>query len=207
MTSRSRPGQRQSSNQASRLQLRVFAEGKKTEDMYLTYWSRLHRDRVIVSMAKHEHTTPFELAQTAAVQRKNDLREAKRGRGAAFNQYWCIFDVDEHPKIPEALDLAAANAINVALSSPCIELWFLIHFVDQTAYLDRCEAQKRSKDILGCDKVLTPAALEMLNDNFDVAKVRAKRLEIKHIGDGTVQPWNPHSTVWKLVDEISRRSY
>jgi len=204
MTSGSRTGSRRSSSQATRIQLRVFAEGKKTEDMYLTNWSRLYRDHVIVSVAKHEHTTPFELAETAAVQRRNDLKEAKRGRGAAFHQYWCIFDVDEHPKIPEALDLAAANSINVALSSPCIELWFLIHFENQTAYLGRREAQKRSKEILGCDKALSPTALDLLVEKFDTAKARAKSLESKHIGDGSPQPWNPHSTVWKLVDEIVR---
>ncbi|MGH3402729.1 MAG: RloB family protein [Streptosporangiaceae bacterium] len=204
MTSASRKRSRQVSSQARRIQLRVFAEGKKTEDIYLTNWSRLYRDRVIVSMATHKHTTPFELTEAAVRERGNDIREARRGRGAAFHQYWCIFDVDEHPKIPEALSLAAANNISVALSSPCIELWFLIHFEDQTAYIDRREAQRRSKEILGCDKALNPAALDLLVENFDAAKVRAKILEIKHIGDVSPQPWNPCSTVWKIVDEIMR---
>lgn len=204
MNARPRSGSSRSSSQATRIQLRVFAEGKKTEDMYLTNWSRLYRDRVIVSVAKHEYTTPFELAQAAAVQRRNDLREARRGRGAAFDQYWCIFDVDVHPKIPEAIDLAAANSINVALSSPCIELWFLIHFESKTSYLSRGEAQKRSRELLGCDKALNSPALGLLVEKFDIAKAHAKSLEVKHLADGSPRPWNPHSTVWKLVDEIMR---
>ncbi len=206
MTSRSRAGSRRSSNQADRLQLRIFSEGRKTESIYLTNWHRLYRDRVIVSIAPHEHTSPFELAESAAAERRSDLREASRGRGAAFHQYWCIFDVDEHPKVPEALDLARANSINIALSSPCLELWFLIHFDDQTAYLDRKEAQRRSKAILGCDKVLSQTALDLLVVNYATAKSRARALEQKHIGDGSSQPWNPNSDVWRLIDVIKRDS-
>jgi RloB-like protein len=202
MTSRSRANSRRSSSQPSKLQLRVFSEGRKTESIYLTNWHRLYRDRVIVSIAPHKHTTPYELTESAVAERRSDLREASRGRGAAFDQYWCIFDVDEHPRIPEALDFAGLQGINVALSSPCLELWFLIHFDDQTAYLDRSEAQRRSKAILGCDKVPTQTALDRLVDNYDTAKSRARALKEKHIGDGSSQPWNPHTEVWRLVDVI-----
>lgn len=160
---------------------------------------------MIVRIAPHEHTTPFELAEAAAAQRRHDLNEARRGRGAAFHQYWCMFDVDEHPKVPDALELARANNINVALSSPCLELWFLIHFEDQTAYLSRREAQKRSKAILGCDKVLTQIASNLLVANYDQAKSRAQALAIRHERDGSPKPWNPHTEVWKLVDEIRER--
>lgn len=115
----------------------VFAEGEKTEPIYLTHWYRLHRDRVIVTIAPHEETSPFELVERAVAQRSSDLREERRRRGDAYTHYWCIFDVDEHPKIPEALQLAQSNSINVALSGPNIELWFLIHFEQQNAYIER----------------------------------------------------------------------
>jgi RloB-like protein len=202
MTGRQRSKATGMSRQPSRMQLLIFSEGLKTESLYLTNWHRLYRDRVIISIAPHEHTTPYELAESAAKQRRSDLREEKRGRGAAYDQYWCIFDVDEHPRIPEAIELARANSINVALSSPCVELWFLIHFVQQTGFLDRAEAQRRSKAVLGCDKVLTQAALDSLVQRYDTAKGHARTLVAKHEGDGSAQPWNPHTTVWRLVDEI-----
>lgn len=201
MSSRSRGGSRQSP-QANRIQLMVFAEGKKTESIYLISWNRLYREKAIVSIAAHEHTTPFELVQSAASQRRQDLREARRGRGAAFHQYWCVFDVDDHPKISEALDMASANSINVALSSPCLELWFLLHFDNQTAYLHRHEAQKRSREFLGCDKVLTQTAVGLLIAKYDIARSRAQTLAVKHTADGSSKPWNPYSEVWKLVDVI-----
>jgi hypothetical protein len=182
----------------------VFTEGKKTESIYITYWNRLYRDRAIVTIAPHEHTTPFELAEAAAAQRRKDLKEASRGRGAAYDQYWCVFDVDEHPKIPDALILARDNNINVALSNPCFELWLLIHFDRQEAYIDRRDAQKRSQEYLKCDKVLTDEALNILFTKYSIAKSRAKALEQKHKGDGSEQPWNPYSDAWKLVEAIKQ---
>jgi hypothetical protein len=104
---RSLTGAKSGSVRANRIQLRVFAEGKKTESLYLNNWHRLYREKVIISVAPHECTTPFELTEVAGSQRRNDLRQAKRGRGTAFDEYWCMFDVDEHPKIPDALQLVS----------------------------------------------------------------------------------------------------
>jgi RloB-like protein len=185
---------------ASRIQLKIHAEGEKTESQYLTRWNRLYRENAIISIATHEHTTPFELVKSAAAQRRQDLRNA--GTGSEFDQYWCIFDVDEHPKLPEALNMAQANNIKIALSSPCLELWFLLHFGNQTASIERHPAQKRSEHYLKCSKDLTEAALDLLVENFATAKSRAQALAMKHDADGSRRPWNPHSEVWKLVDVI-----
>lgn len=187
---------------ADRLQLKVFAEGEKTETTYLTHWNRLYREYAVISIARHTHTTPFELVREAANQRRQDLRAAKKGRGSQFDQYWCIFDVDEHPKLPEALDMAKANEISIALSSPCVELWFLLHFEAQTAHIHRHDAQRRSKEHLQCGKELTNSALDRLVENFDLAKTRAQALAAKHNADESRQPWNPHSELWRLVDVV-----
>lgn len=203
MTSRGRSSNNSPASPANRTQIIVFSEGEKTETMYLTHWHRIYRERVIVTLSRHEYTTPFEIVTSACSQRSRDLREEKRGRGKAYDQYWCVFDVDEHPRIPEALQLAAANNISVALSSPCIELWFILHFQDQTAHIHRHEAQRESRTALGCGKSLTEGALERLVSNYEKAKERALALAAKHEGDGSARPWNPHSEAWKLIDVIS----
>lgn len=185
---------------ADRIQLKIHAEGEKTESQYLTHWNRLYRENAIISVATHEHSTPFELVRSAAAQRRQDLRNAKTGSG--FDEYWCIFDVDEHPKLSEALDMAQANHIKIALSSPCLELWFLLHFENQTAYIERHSAQRRSEQILRCKKDLTQEALGLLVEKYSIAKPRAEALAVKHAADGSERPWNPYSDVWKLVDTI-----
>lgn len=194
---------RKASTNAKRRQLIIFAEGEETEPLYFTHWFRLYRDRVIVKIAPHQHTTtPMELVQRAIKQRDQDLREAKRRRGDAYDEYWCTFDVDVHPRLDEALRLAASNDILIALSNPSIELWLVLHFRNQTAYLDSDKAFEMAKGFLGCGKMPTQSALDELVSRYDVAKDRAQQLDKKHEDDGSPPASNPSSGVWRLVDVI-----
>jgi len=201
--SRGRGGvqQRRPSDAAKRRSILVFAEGSKTEPIYLTHWHRLYRERVIVAVDPF-HGTPLRIVEEAAATRTRDLREARRGRGDAYDEYWCVFDIDEHPRVEEAIKLAADNGINVAVSNPCIELWFLLHFQDQQASIDRAQAQRKVAEMLGCGKVPTTAALGQLAGRYDQAQVRAQKLDEKHRRDGSPTRSNPSSGVWCLIERI-----
>ena len=96
------------------------------------------------------------------------------------------------------------TASTVALSNPCIELWFILHFGDQTAHLEHDEAQSRSKKLLGCEKTLTPKALVELEGRYEDAGTRARNLDDKHLGDGSPRYSNPSSNLWELIDRIPR---
>ena len=113
-----------------------------------------------------------------------------------------MFDRDEHPNFARAVDLANRNGINLAISNPCIELWFILHFERRTAYLERQVAQHCAEELLGCSKVLTDSALIALAERYDRARERAIRLDEKHAGDGSPPASNPSSSVWRLIDLI-----
>jgi hypothetical protein len=130
-------------------------------------------------------THQAELVRRAIKQRAGDLRESKRGLGDAYDEYWCVFDVDTHPHLNEALQLARSEDIRVALSNPCIELWIIIHFQDQTAYLSAEVAVEKAAVLLGCGKTPTPTALERLVERYNDAKERARQLDKKHDNDGS----------------------
>lgn len=179
----------------------VFTEGRCTEVSYVKAWHRKFRQDVTVTVSD-EHGVPSTLVDLAAIAKRQEARAERRGKGPAHDEYWCMFDIDDHVKIPEALDKASANGINVAVSNPCVELWFLIHFRPQTAYLEREEAQKLSKDVTGCDKRLTEDANKQLVDKFLAAKGRAIELDKKHDGDGSPPRSNPSSNVHELIDRI-----
>ena len=188
-------------NAPQRRELLVFTEGERTEDGYLVHWRREYRDRVLVTIDGF-HGPPLSLVDRAAEAKKREGREAKKGRGRAHDEVWCVFDRDQHPSIPEALDKASANGIGVVLSNPCIELWFVIHFADQTAHIERDVAQRLSRELLGCDKVLTGPALAALSEHYDDAKQRAQQLETKHAADGSPPRSNPSTNMWQLIDRI-----
>ena len=148
------------------------------------------------------HGAPLSLVDRAADAKRGEAREEKKGHGRAHDEVWCVFDRDQHPNVPEALDKAAANGIGVVLSNPCIELWFVLHFADQAAHIERGDAQRLSRQLLGCDKVLTGPALAALSARYDDAKQRAQQLDVKHAGDGSPPRSNPSSNMWELVDRI-----
>ena len=192
---------RRPTDAAKRRSILVFTEGSKTEPIYLTHWHRLYRERVIVTVDPF-HGTPLRIVEEAVATRTQDLREARRGRGDAYDEYWCVFDIDEHPKVEDAIELAADNGINVAVSNPCIELWFLLHFQDQHSFIDRSQVQRMATEMLCCGKVPTTAALGRLAEHYDQARVRAQKLEEKHRLDGSSPSSNPSSGVWRLIERI-----
>jgi hypothetical protein len=181
----------------------VLVEGQVTEEGYLLFWRRRARRHTLVEI--HEfHGTPMSLVEKAVEVKTEEERHEKRDRGRAHDEIWCVFDVDEHPHLEQASAVAAANDINLAISNPCIELWFLLHFADQTAYIDRRAAQREAKAHLKCSKDLDDRALDLLAENFTLARERAQRLDEKHRDDGTLAPGNPSSGAWRVVDSIAK---
>jgi RloB-like protein len=186
-----------------RSELLVFVEGVRTEVQYINLWYRRHRTGILVEISD-THGTPMTLVEAAIETRRSEQREERRGRGRAHDEYWCVFDRDEHPRFEEAVKLAQENQICLAVSNPCLELWFVWHFEDQTAHVERGEIQRRSRAILGCEKTLTEAALRELAGTvrYDAAKHRATRMDAKHQGDGSPPGSNPSSGTYHLVDRI-----
>lgn len=144
--------------------------------MYLVDWHRRHRDRVQVTIDPFRGG-PLQLVEHAVETRKAELSEARRQKGRPHDQIWCVFDRDEHPNFGQALNLATDNGIGVAVSNPCLELSFLLHFQEQTRFIDRHEAQRQAEALLRCAKVLTPDAIASLSERYDQAKARAIKLD------------------------------
>ena len=183
----------------------VFTEGSKTEVDYINHWYRKHRTRVRV-IVDDFHGVPASLVDRAAARKKREAAAGRRQRGAAIrtaNEYWCVFDIDQHPNIPAAINKACGNEIEVAISNPCIELWFLIHFEDRTASISRHEAQRLAKQHLDSGKSLAPQALRKLEEHHPDAKKRAIELDKKHSGDASPPRSNPSSNLWELIDQIT----
>jgi hypothetical protein len=132
----------------------------------------MYRENVIVTIDGY-HASPMQLVEEAVAKRVIDLRAAKRGQGAAYDEYWCVFDVDEHPHLDQ---------------------WDEIH---------RRDAQRRSTGLLAFGKVPTPAALAELAIRYEDARRRAQALDKKHDRDGSPPRSNPSTGAWRLIDQIS----
>jgi RloB-like protein len=193
--------QRRVSRSAVRRTILLLVEGEKTEEAYFSHWRRRCKETTLVTIDEF-HGTPMSLVERAIRRKKDDARAAARAEGTAYDEIWCVFDVDEHPRLDEARQLATRYGVRIAASHPCIEIWFIWHFEDQTAHIERGPANARAKTLLRCEKALSLTALESLAAKHPAAVVRAKALEQRHAGNGSPPGTNPSSDVWRLTDSI-----
>ena len=178
----------------------IFCEGEVTEPGYLKALERLHGVQNIAVLDIYESGgTPRTLVERA----KKTKTEA--GHPAAGDtEYWCVFDVEApkpHPGLRDAVVIARDNGIRVAISNPCFELWLVLHYTDQTAWLDTAAAVSLRRRYDGSTgKGIDGAAyVQRRADAVD----RAKKLESKHEGDMTEFPNNnPSSGMFELVEAV-----
>lgn len=180
--------------------IRVLSEGKVTEPGYLTLWARLNRHNVRLDVSDRG-MTPDALVRHAKQHVKRNLQLKRSER--VFDEIWCVFDVDQHPNIPQAINDARQSDIRVAVSNPCFELWLVLHREEQTAHVDRHDIQQRSDELqLTAKKHVLPAAEPILIDTVENAKQRATALDRRHAGNGSPPRSNPSTDVWLLVDRL-----
>lgn len=193
--------QRTAGKRDQRRIIRVLTEGAVTEPGYLVQWARRNR-RIHIEFAD-SGMAPLSLVQRARDYQQANRRSRRGGRGIDFDEIWCVFDVDQHPNLAQAINEAQQSGIGVALSNPCFELWLILHYEDQTAHIDRRAAQRRARDLGATDaKRLEPSNVETLLFGYEAAKVRAQQLRERHLANGSDPTENPSSTVWELVDRF-----
>lgn len=210
MTSRSSSRRRGSprrrvSNAAARRSILVFTEGEKTEVAYLEAWVRANRERVVLKIDERHGYSPLEMVKLAVELRKADRRSERRGEGAAWPELWCVFDVDEHPHLQQAINLARGNGINLAISNPCFELWLVLHDRDQQAWISRNEVQALAESIFHIRKTLNAGATEQILAGLDDAIERARKLGERHLLDGNDRNENPSSGMGELMSSLQTK--
>jgi hypothetical protein len=150
-----------------------------------------------------QHGVPVTLVEQADQLKEQADQRARRERDSflAYDEVWCVFDVDEHPKLNEAGQLASARGIELAVSNPCFELWLLLHFRDSPGARHRHDVQHMLTGFLpSYDKHLDFAMLEA---GVTEARRRALRLDQDAEEEGE-SGRNPTTGVYRLTDSIAR---
>ncbi len=138
-----RPGRRPPFRDPKPIML-IVCEGARTEPEYFNGFARACRNpRVQVKIAR-EHGVPATLVAIAKEYKRRAETDAKRQRdeNLAYDSVWCVFDVDDHPNVPNAKQTARDNDIELAISNPCFELWLLLHFRDSPGMQHRAKIQQ-----------------------------------------------------------------
>ena len=164
---------------------------------------RLSNNQIIVLNEKG--TDPLTIVKTVIKQREGLQRDEL---WLEQDSAWAALDGDEHRDNNQdnwfqALDLAQANQIELALSNPSLELWYLLHYQDQEAYIHRDKAiEELEKHVPRYKKPIVlypgpPGALE-------AAMLRAGRLAQRNQEAGLPFHSNPCSSMGRLVELLLR---
>ncbi|GAB5549367.1 MAG: RloB family protein [Sandaracinaceae bacterium] len=195
-----RPARREPQRDPKR-RLLVVCEGIVTEPVYLRGLERWAGNSRIHLEIPKEQGDPKKLVEIAKRHKRNAEDEAKRQRDdfLSFDEVWCVCDVDEHQRLPDARQMARDNDIMIAVSNPCFELWLVLHFRDSPGPQHRHDMQKLlAKFLEGYDKHLDFSAL---SHGVQSAVVRAQRLDemAQEEGEGGR---NPTTDVYRLAESI-----
>lgn len=179
----------------------VLCEGQVTEPQYLDALRREQENRLVDVEIDDEGGAPKTLVERAAIRKKNSEEEARHAHdeNLKYDEVWCVFDVDEHPKLPDAKQQARDNGIKLAISNPCFELWLLLHFCEQHAHIERKAVAALLKNHIPGYRKYAP--FEALRDGYTEAVKRAQQLDKQH-SDVDTQDGNPSTNVYRLTERI-----
>ena len=181
----------------------IVCEGTRTEPAY--FRETRHLNRSLIDLEIRPGGVPKTLVERAVALKQSAAKEAKSQKddNLSYDSVWCVFDIDEHPFVPEAKQKAKDNNIEVAISNPCFELWVLLHYRDQRAHIDRSSVQSECrKYIPGYDKELPTARLF---PHYAEALRRARELDVWQLSRGC-DGENPSTGVYRLMEQIKSRS-
>lgn len=183
----------------------IVCEGKKTERGYFEgIRTDLRRATVQIKVVHPGVTDPESLVQ-AALRERDAL--TKDGLWLSDDFACAVFDGDEHlqgnrSNWDRAVDLARRKNVFLSLSNPSFELWYLLHYADQRANLNRTTAIQQLKRYLPDyekAKKLYPTPLSPLTQD---AIRRAKSLERQHEKNCCESFTNPCTYVFRVVEEL-----
>ncbi|OON73024.1 RloB family protein [Streptomyces tsukubensis] len=173
--------------------LLVVCGAETTESDYLNGFKAALKRRTLSVRVTERPGSPSQVVQYAA----------KRwgGSGGEFDQVWCVVDVDAFEDLDRAQALARREAIELAVSNPCFELWLLLHHADHRGWVAGYQALKPLLEKYA--EVRPDKSVDFVRDygggRWEQAAKRARELAPEH----SEHENNPSTRVWRLVHTIT----
>lgn len=200
---RSRPSNRRAPNR----RILVVAGGARTEPQYLRHVKRAVDAHGVAIVIETDGRSPSSVLETAMRKRDEDRREARLARDSAntFDEVWIVIDHDEFTdELRRVFPEARTATINVALSSPCFEVWLVWHAAGLAHWVTAGQAQAAAKDAGVCAGAKgKEVVVSRISGAFLQAEARSRRVRTDHAASGRAFPDNnPSSDVDLLVRAI-----
>lgn len=202
---RSRRPARQPSVRHPKKKILVACEGRNTEPQYFRQFAAAHRASLVEVVVDPGPGVPLSVIEKAQRLRSQAKAAAKR-EGDPFLNYdavWCAIDVDVHPGLSDAIETARQSGLEVAVSSPCFELWLVLHHREPPGMIHRHDVQWMLKTFVAdYDKNVVYSKFA---PGYEEACKRARRLDQLAIEVDDPRR-NPTTGVYRLTEFIAHPS-
>lgn len=186
----------------------IVCEGSKTEP---NYFNEL-KDHYEIDTANIRISGECGSDPISVVRHGEELfREAAR-TSEPFDKVYCVFDRDNHANFDEAItllnSLRPANTFKEITSTPCFELWFILHFVYTSVPLESVGLKSCGARTLEELEKYWPNYAKGVNGSFnylleqlETAKAFGARLLVESERTGSI---NPLTKVHELVSYLQQ---
>ena len=154
---RSRPitsFKRRESIRQPRERILIVCEGDKTEPKYFeSLRAEFKLGTVVVVEGWKQRSAPINvvdhaLSRSERASGRRKTRQKGQTSEPPFGEVWCVFDVDQHESFHRAVDKARANGLELVVSNPAFEYWYLLHFKEtDRPFADASEVISHSRSI------------------------------------------------------------
>ena len=174
------------------------SKGKKIKQTYFVFCEGESEDAYISFLRSH-YRVPIQIITKVM---RNKISEASVKRTLSHypvdykDKMYLLYDLD----IPEMLDkLLKIKDAELLVSNPCFEIWYILHYCNQTAEISTPQCIKKIGSLCKnyCKGSICEKLKGKLTSDMNKARERAKRLTLHQ---------NPSTSVYLLIDELDRSS-
>ncbi len=177
----------------------IVTEGEKTEPIYFKNF-RKRNCGLVIEIYNTKVTSPIQLVKhSITLIKRKDLDLDNK------DKLYVIFDVDENSEedILKAKKLANHHKINICVSNPCFEVWYILHYEYLNSNISRNSViQKLKKYVPDYEK--SKNIYPYLEGNEGVAISHSNKLLEYHnsMGNSKCVDCIPSTNVHFLVEQI-----
>ncbi|MBN1765217.1 MAG: RloB domain-containing protein [Sedimentisphaerales bacterium] len=180
----------------------IVFESKRTEYIY---FNSLINDKwkiASITLDCEAGKSPKRVVEKAISLKNERIDKAEISPKIVFDEVWCVIDhegVNTVKELPIAIEIADKNDIKIALSNPCFELWYLLHF------------KKKAKNPTCCKEIIYELEkhiseykknknyIDILFPKLDTA---IKNASVLCSPEPDIKATRQYTTVYKLVEKL-----
>ena len=186
----------------------IVCEGEKTEPIYFNALKETLRLIMVDVEIVGEGAAPITVVNRAIELREERKRIAKRSlTKAEYEVIYCVFDVEAptpHESLANAVIKAKDNKLEVILSNPCFEYWYILHFRKTSAPFSSSQNVKSAlrREHAAYNETDTTIFNVVYPKTSDAIKHSKEVLKEQHNEAEDLRECNPSTHVHKIVEYL-----